>query len=74
MCCKSTWASIATRPASSLAIVFNRLYCLTNMPITLFEKFLKLRGEYDRYMNLLESTFNGATLDRVMCRNLLSVG
>lgn len=55
-------------------IVFNRLYCLTNMPITRFEKFLKLRGEYDRYINLLESAFNGATLDRVMCRNLLSVG
>ena len=55
-------------------IVFNRLYCLTNMPITRFEKFLKLRGEYDRYMELLGSTFNPATLEQVMCRNLLSVG
>lgn len=55
-------------------IVFNRLYCLTNMPITRFEKFLRLRGEYDRYVELLESSFNGATLEKVMCRNLLSVG
>jgi radical SAM/Cys-rich protein len=55
-------------------IVFTRLYCLTNMPITRFEKLLKLRGEYDRYIDLLESAFNPATLDDVMCRNLLSVG
>ncbi len=55
-------------------IVLTHLYCLTNAPITRFEKFLKLRGEYDRYMDLLESAFNRATLDHVMCRNLLSVG
>ena len=55
-------------------IVFNHLYCLTNMPITRFEKFLKLRNEYHQYVELIESAFNPATLDKVMCRNLLSVG
>ncbi|MBI2090660.1 MAG: arsenosugar biosynthesis radical SAM protein ArsS [Deltaproteobacteria bacterium] len=55
-------------------IAFNRLYCLANMPITRFEKFLKLGGEYDGYIGLLESSFNAATLDKVMCRNLVSVG
>jgi radical SAM/Cys-rich protein len=55
-------------------IVFNRLYCLSNMPITRHAMHLKLRGEYDRYMQLLESNFNAATLDQVMCRNLISVG
>jgi radical SAM/Cys-rich protein len=55
-------------------IVFNRLYCLSNMPITRHAMHLKLRGEYDRYMRLLESNFNAATLDQVMCRNLISVG
>jgi radical SAM/Cys-rich protein len=55
-------------------IIFNRLYCLANMPITRFEKFLKLRGEYDEYVALLESAFNPATLEKVMCRELLSVG
>ena len=55
-------------------IVFNRLYCLANMPITRFEKLLKLRGEYDAYMNLIESNFNPKTLEWVMCRDLLSVG
>ena len=44
------------------------------MAITRYETHLKLRGEYSRYMELLESNFNSATLDEVMCRNLLSVG
>lgn len=56
-----------------LGIVFNRLYCLANMPITRFEKFLRLRGQYDQYMELLEDNFNPATLDAVMCRSLFSV-
>jgi radical SAM/Cys-rich protein len=54
-------------------IAFNRLYCLANMPITRYATHLKLRGEYDRYVELLAENFNPATLDRVMCRNLISV-
>ena len=55
-------------------IIFNQLFCLTNMPITRYATHLKLRGEYDRYVELLESNFNAATLDQVMCRNLISIG
>ena len=44
------------------------------MPITRYATHLKLRGEYDRYMELLESNFNAATLRQVMCRNLISIG
>jgi radical SAM/Cys-rich protein len=55
-------------------IQFNRLFCLTNMPITRYATHLKLRGEYDPYMDLLETNFNATTLDKVMCRNLISVG
>jgi radical SAM/Cys-rich protein len=55
-------------------IVFNHLFCLTNMPITRYATHLKLRGEYDLYTELLEANFNAATLDQVMCRNLISVG
>jgi radical SAM/Cys-rich protein len=47
---------------------------LSNMPITRYETHLKLRGEYADYMKLLEKNFNLATVDQVMCRNLLSVG
>ena len=55
-------------------IVFNHLYCLSNMPITRYETHLRLRGEFDRYMKLLADNFNAATLDQVMCRYLISVG
>jgi len=54
-------------------IEFNHLYCLSNMPITRYAVHLKLCGEYDRYVELLETSFNATTLDRVMCRNLISV-
>ena len=55
-------------------IIFNRLYCLSNMPITRYATHLKLRGEYEQYRELLESSFNPSTLDQVMCRNLISIG
>ncbi len=55
-------------------IEFNHLYCLSNMPITRYAMHLKLRREYDRYVELLSANFNAATLDQVMCRNLISVG
>jgi len=55
-------------------IEFNHLYCLTNMPITRYAMHLKLRGEYNRYVELLSANFNAAILDQVMCRNLISVG
>jgi radical SAM/Cys-rich protein len=60
--------------AEQFGVVFNQLFCLTNMPITRYATHLKLRGEYDRYKELLEANFNAATLDRVMCRNLVSIG
>jgi radical SAM/Cys-rich protein len=55
-------------------IEFNHLYCLSNMPITRYARHLKLRGEYADYVDLLERSFNHATLDHVMCRDLISIG
>jgi radical SAM/Cys-rich protein len=55
-------------------IEFNRLFCITNMPITRYATHLKLRGEYNRYLDLLESNFNVSAVDQVMCRNLISIG
>ncbi|HKY06840.1 MAG TPA: arsenosugar biosynthesis radical SAM (seleno)protein ArsS [Candidatus Binatia bacterium] len=60
--------------SEKFGIVFNHLFCLTNMPITRYATHLKLRGEYDRYRELLAESFNAATLDQVMCRNLISIG
>jgi radical SAM/Cys-rich protein len=59
---------------AEFGIVFNRLYCLANMPITRYATHLKLRGEYDSYRKLLADNFNAATLEQVMCRNLISIG
>jgi radical SAM/Cys-rich protein len=55
-------------------IEFNHLFCLTNMPITRYATHLKLRGEYDPYLELLETNFNAGTVDQVMCRSLISIG
>ena len=60
--------------AEQFGIEFNHLFCLTNMPITRYATHLKLRREYESYMDLLENSFNAATVDQVMCRNLISVG
>lgn len=55
-------------------IRFNRLLCITNMPISRFLDYLVQRGEYDRYMEELLESFNPAAALGVMCRNTLSVG
>lgn len=60
--------------AANFGITFNHLYCLANVPITRYAMHLKLRGAYDTYTKLLADNFNAATLERVMCRNLVSVG
>ena len=54
-------------------IVFNRLYTLANMPIQRFGAILIAKGEFDRYLDLLQHAHLDANLDHVMCRNLISV-
>lgn len=55
-------------------IEFNRLYAITNMPISRFLEFLVESGNYDQYMTRLASAFNPAAAAGVMCRYTLSVG
>jgi len=54
-------------------IVFNRLLCLTNMPINRFLNYLMSAGKYKDYMETLVAAFNPATIEGLMCRNMLSV-
>jgi len=54
-------------------IVFNRLYTLANMPIQRFGATLIAKGEFDRYLAMLQTAHLDANLDHVMCRNLISV-
>lgn len=55
-------------------IEFNRLYTITNMPISRFLEFLIESGNYDQYMTRLTNAFNPAAAAGVMCRSTLSVG
>ena len=60
--------------AAEFGIVFNNLYCLTNMPVGRFGAFLKFNGKLDDYMDLLIGSFNPRTHDGLMCRDTISVG
>jgi len=55
-------------------IHFDRLYTITNMPITRYAKYLRAINQYETYQELLINSFNPATLDGLMCRNTLNVG
>jgi radical SAM/Cys-rich protein len=55
-------------------ISFNRLYTITNMPISRYLQFLEESGNLERYMEKLVAAFNPAAVDGLMCRNTLSVG
>ena len=55
-------------------IEFNRLYTITNMPVSRFLEFLVESGNYDQYMTRLANAFNPTAAAGVMCRSTLSVG
>jgi len=54
-------------------IVFDRLFTITNMPISRFATWLRGAGQYEQYLQRLEHAFNPATIPGLMCRNLVSV-
>ncbi len=53
---------------------FDRLITLNDLPIARYLEWLEASGNTQRYMELLVSSFNPATVAGVMCRNTLSVG
>jgi radical SAM/Cys-rich protein len=55
-------------------LVFNRLYTITNMPISRFLQYLIDSGNLQGYMDKLVASFNPAAVDGLMCRSTLSVG
>ena len=52
---------------------FNNLYAITNMPIARFLDWLRRSGNEESYLQKLVNAFNPATIDGLMCRNLVSV-
>ena len=55
-------------------ISFNRLYTITNMPISRYLQFLEESGNLQAYMEKLVAAFNPAAVEGLMCRSTLSVG
>jgi len=55
-------------------IVFNQLYCITNLPIARYLEYLLETENYEDYMTDLVNAFNPAAVENVMCRNTISVG
>jgi len=54
-------------------IVFNNLYAITNMPIARFLDWLRRSKNEESYMQKLVNAFNPATIEGLMCRNIISV-
>jgi radical SAM/Cys-rich protein len=55
-------------------VVFNRLYTITNMPISRFLEWLERSGNLDAYVDRLVHAFNPAAVAGLMCRDTISVG
>jgi len=71
---EATEAQFKKQLRAQYGIEFNRLYTITNMPISRFLEFLMESGNYDQYMTRLANAFNPAAAAGVMCRSTLSVG
>ena len=55
-------------------IEFTRLLTITNQPIARFAEYLRQKGQWDVYLELLADSFNPATVDGLMCRSTISIG
>jgi radical SAM/Cys-rich protein len=71
---EATEARFKHELAARFGVTFNRLYTITNMPISRFLEFLVESGNYEGYMERLADAFNPAAAAHVMCRSTLSVG
>ncbi|MEM1215178.1 MAG: arsenosugar biosynthesis radical SAM (seleno)protein ArsS [Bacteroidota bacterium] len=54
-------------------IVFNSLFCITNLPVSRFWDYLLSSGNYEDYMQQLVDAYNPDTVKGLMCRNTISV-
>ncbi len=54
-------------------VEFNNLICIVNSPIGRFRRLLEKSGTVESYLNVLKDNFNAETLDRIMCRDLVTL-
>jgi radical SAM/Cys-rich protein len=62
-----------TRLKADWGIDFTGLWCLTNVPIKRFRRFLEQTGKLELYEQKLRDAYNPATLDGLMCRSTVNV-
>lgn len=55
-------------------VTFNRLFCITNMPIGRYLDYLLKTDNYEEYMTTLINAYNPSNLEGVMCKSTVSVG
>ena len=60
--------------ASDWDVHFNHLLTITNMPIGRFKELLEEEQKFEQYQQLLEESFNPATVDKLMCLHQVCVG
>ena len=61
------------RELAHQGVFFNQLLTMVNMPIKRFKHSLQRDGLLDDYMEKLVSNFDSRNLERLMCRDLLSI-
>lgn len=55
-------------------ISFNKLFAITNLPISRFLDYLIVSENYEDYMYSLVESYNPSALENVMCTNTISIG
>ena len=71
---KTLEASYREQLSKNFGIEFDRLFTITNMPVSRYLEHLVQLGQFERYMQKLIESFNPASIEGLMCRNTLSVG
>lgn len=59
---------------ANFGIVFNKLFTITNLPVSRFASYLKHNNLLGEYMDLLIGAFNPGTVGGLMCRDTINVG
>ncbi|MEN6467966.1 MAG: arsenosugar biosynthesis radical SAM (seleno)protein ArsS [Smithella sp.] len=62
------------RLLSEYGVHFNRLFCLTNLPVGRYLDYLIESDNFEDYLSTLCHSFNPAAVEKVMCLTTLSVG
>jgi radical SAM/Cys-rich protein len=71
---KALEAEYKKRLFNEHGVVFNRLFCITNMPVGRYLEYLLKSANFEDYMADLCGAYNPLAAENVMCRSSISVG